>query len=265
MNLLSDTLDIWEFGRQLILSQDLDPVYCAIWRAKLPRPQLYRLLFAYWCFYHLGVSAWLSEWEGRDFWSYMYMAANNQIRPCDCLQTTFERWPRGTERRHFRGDRCTAAIDWFREQYNDPEAPAKQLGHCQFANTVMIVVRGWPMFGSWVAFKVADMLERCADVRLAFPSDIGLMYREPREGLLMVPGAASDILKAWNQVQDHFRVYTAPPARDRPCGVQEVETILCKWKSHIKGHYLLGKDTHEVRHALVGWGSTADQLARGLC
>ena len=35
--------------------------------------------------------------------------------------------------------------------------------------------------------------------------------------------------------------------------VQEVETILCKWKSHMGGHYPLGNDLHEIREGMTPW------------
>jgi hypothetical protein len=33
--------------------------------------------------------------------------------------------------------------------------------------------------------------------------------------------------------------------------VQEIETIFCKYKSYVKGHYHVGKDIHEIREALI--------------
>ena len=40
---------------------------------------------------------------------------------------------------------------------------------------------------------------------------------------------------------------------ERPVGLQEVETILCKWKSHMNGHYPLNNDIMEIRHGLKDW------------
>ena len=62
----------------------------------------------------------------------------------------------------------------------------------------------------------------------------------------------------------HWRRRKAPPFHDRPVGVQEVETIFCKWKSHVKGHYPLGKDTRELHHGLQGWGALAEKLRKVL-
>ena len=42
----------------------------------------------------------------------------------------------------------------------------------------------------------------------------------------------------------------APPEFDRLIDVQETETILCKWKSYLGGHYEIGKDTREIEERL---------------
>lgn len=42
--------------------------------------------------------------------------------------------------------------------------------------------------------------------------------------------------------------------------VQEVETVLCKWKAHRNGHYPPGKDTRELRQALRKVQSTAARI-----
>ena len=132
---------------------------------------------------------------------------------------------------------------------------------------VMGRVKHWPLFGNWIAFKVADLLERCAGVAVVFDPDLGLMYEEPAAGLRMLstsffsPGGESWSTNRWyGYLLTHFAQVKAPPALDRPCGPQEVETVLCKWKSHVAGRYWVGKDIHEVRHGLHGWGATADRL-----
>jgi hypothetical protein len=105
-------------------------------------------------------------------------------------------------------------------------------------------------------------------VPVRFDPNIGLMYKEPAEGLRLLidlpsdPNRYNSLSDAYSQLLKHFRQFKAPPASDRPCGPQEVETVLCKWKSHMNGHYHVGKDIREVRHALAGWGDTADRLLK---
>jgi hypothetical protein len=62
------------------------------------------------------------------------------------------------------------------------------------------------------------------------------------------------------ELERHFQRLPAPPSNDRPCGVQEIETVLCKFKASLGGSYWIGRDIHEVRNALKGWGPTATKM-----
>lgn len=279
-------LGIQEFGDALIRTRDLDPVYVGLVGAKLDKPQLARWLLAYWCFYHVGAASFLSEWEGGDFWHFMKAAAENQYGPADPSLHWLpnrvphvpadSRWPRAAERRHFRGEKCVQAIRWLQnESAGIPEAPVMDLTRGCPPNLsekdIMARVQLWPMFGPWIAFKAADMMERVWGLPVQFDRNLGLMYEEPRAALTMmlsnrvvdveVPGTRLDETWYYNRLLTYFSPRTAPPG-GRPCGPQEVETILCKWKSHMGGHYWVGKDVHEQRQALVGWGETAERVLR---
>jgi hypothetical protein len=255
-------MDIIPFGRALLDTRDLDPVYVAIHGAKLPEPQLCRLLLAYWCFYHL------SEQEGPNYWQAMRVAAENILSPRDAQHgLPAGRWPRGAERRHFRGDKCVRAVRYL--STHQPEIIVRNLvDTCRSDEGIMRKVQKWPMFGPWIAFKAADMLERVYGAPIKFNPKIGLMYDEPRMGLdmlLLQPGNEGRFLgrtSAYEHLLREFARRQAPPALDRPCGPQEVETILCKWKSHMGGHYWVGKDIHEVRSGLEGWGDTARAMQK---
>jgi hypothetical protein len=249
-------MDIKAFGTALVQTKDLDPVYVAIVGAKLPGPQLCRCLLAYWCFYHLGSAAWLSEQEGEDYWRWMRVAATNMLPP----PGPEERWPRMPERRHFRGVRAEESVGFLSRK--TPVERVWGLTAFKTEKEIMDKVQEWPLFGPWIAFKAADMIERCGRVPIKFSGDIGLVYDEPRSALDMLVdlggvGTPEDWYAALLQ---HFSNAPAPPLYDRDCGPQEVETILCKWKSHMRGHYPVGKDTKETRHALEGWGDTAHRM-----
>lgn len=251
---------VYDFGVELLETEDLDPVYCALYRAELPTKQLQRLLLAYFCFYHLGAAAQLSEWEGEEYWGLMENAAANEIPPNMNGDWPGSRWPRGSERRHFRGVKCVKAIRYF-AQLGDrsPELVLRNLMSMRgFAlNEVTTQVQSFPLFGPWIAFKVADILERVCEVPIKFPNDIMTFYDEPRAALDMLDIPAEH---AVGLLLDYFRQYCAPPRGDRPCNIQEVETICCKWKSFMGGHYWIGKDIHEIRRGLHGWGKTAKLL-----
>jgi hypothetical protein len=250
------------FGEALIETEDLDPVYCALVRVGLvqPRRQLERLLLAYFCFYHLGAAAYISEFEGPEFWTVMTTAAENQIPPaCVFGGPSFDRWPRGAERRHFRGAKCVEAVSRLAEY--PPEYFVQSLvgaiGGGTSLETVMVWVQQRPLFGPWIAFKVADVLERVFKAPIIFPKDLTLMYKEPRAALDLLDIPAEE---ANAKLLKHFGRIKAPPRYERGCNIQEVETICCKWKSSLGGHYPIGKDIHELRKGLVGWGKTAERL-----
>jgi hypothetical protein len=260
-------LGIQEFGDALIRTRDLDPVYCGLVGARLPRDQLARWLLAYWCFYHVGSASRLSEHQGDEFWKWMNIAACNlsESGPKSWGEGPDERWPRAAERRHFRGQKCVDAVEWLSKAERQPEGFVRFLETGQTDKQVMAIVQSYPMFGPWIAFKAADMMERVWGAKIKFDPNLGLMYAEPR--------AALDVLieqnPTWSEptpknVYERLLVYfgsrRAPPTGDRPCGPQEVETALCKWKSHAHGGYWIGKDIHEQRVALAGWGETANKM-----
>lgn len=92
------------------------------------------------------------------------------------------------------------------------------------------------------------------------------MFSEPRKSALMVARqrlglAENATFKDENAVikgvvehlTAHFHDTTAPPRHERAIDLQEVETILCKWKSHMNGHYPVGKDIVEISQGLQPW------------
>lgn len=276
---------IEDFGAALLKSGDLDPVYTTISRAALDEETLHRLSLAYWCLYHLGAAAKLAEIkQPKKFWGTLMEAAVNEGLA----------WPRGSERRHFRAANATNAVGCLVQRYKTPRmAVLGMLGQNEGAlgkgmtfATVSRAVQTHVGFGPWIAFKIADMSERV----LGWPTDftgceLGV-YKDPRQGAALAwyerakaPGTAGDAYKdkPWEypitdkELSDiiahyvrHFSRFKAPPHADRKVNVQEVETIFCKYKSHRKGHYPLGKDTREISHGLDGWGDLAQQLKTGL-
>lgn len=287
------TLSITEFGDALLRTGDLDPVYVAVASAGLDRATLARLCIAYWCFYHLGVAAKLAEIENpKKFWRTMTDAAAN----AGYLPTGAKPWPRGAERRHFRGPQATMAVDELVSRYGRNKYMEDTLAQFVGAGgeepmsfkTVSAAVKTHRGFGDWIAFKIADMSERVLGYPVDF-SDCTLgIYKDPRQGAAVgyLAMARADYLskdgtplKPWDYpinddelratVEHYVKLWRkkqakALPDRKRLVNVQEIETIFCKYKSHLKGHYPVGKDTTEIRHGLDGWGDLAAQLQKGL-
>lgn len=255
----------------MLRTEDLDPVYCALQRVELKPVLKHRLCLAYWCFYHLGVAAYICEQttSTQDFWSLMLRAARNQ--PEDCVGLPAPRWPRGTERRHFRGQQAVRAVEHLHARRLAPEVLVAHWFVKPEFTAVAKAVQQQRGFGPWIAFKVADMGERVLGYPVQFQAAHLGIYRDPRQGAALIVHddwrqavTDAELVEVIEYLVSHWRDTAAPPARDRAVNVQEAETILCKYKSHVKGHYPLGKDTREVRHGLHGWGALADRLAAAL-
>jgi Alpha-glutamyl/putrescinyl thymine pyrophosphorylase clade 2 len=265
-----EKLSPFEFGNQLLITEDLDPVYVILYNANLNQAQLRRWCVAYWCSYHAGVSSWISEHQNDKFWSAMEIWGQNTVS--SPIQT---RWPRGRERRYFRGIQARNAIDRLQAKFPHPESLIEWI-YCDSTNKTYTElskrIQCLPMFGPWISFKVADMLERVFSLKVDFSDTAIYMYEEPYKAALLIYKLSGDNpnkteedqVKAVAQLlENRFNHYQAPPGYNRPVGPQEIETILCKWKSHYNGHYPIGLDTQELHHALREWqqvSTTAQHL-----
>jgi amino acid-DNA transferase-like protein len=274
-------LDIHAFGAHLLQSQDLDPVYVVLnsdvigWNVETKA----RWCLAYWCLYNCGVACYIAE-EPDEFWERLYEAALN-TSPAP----TGGRWPRGKERRHWRAAQAIQSWEHLHNRYaRAPEnfvgfvgsnpPPGVQIGVLGSFDspalpftTVADRVQEHRGFGPWMAFKVADMLEQVWNVPVNFDNAAVFMFKDPKEAALRfwrrvnkLPDNArpkneeSVIGMVVDHLQDAFRKegFVSPNGKRR-IGLQEVETILCKWKSHDKGHYPLNNDIHELVEGLKPW------------
>lgn len=261
-----EKLTIEEFGGHLLNTNDLDPIYLALYDMRSlgywEKGQLARWLVAYWCFYHAGLASYLCEFKGQSFWQMMQVAAiNEQPTPLD------GRWPRGSERRHFRGKAGITAVRELSERYREPEKMLYFIGTGE--NDYKSVAKRVKMhrgFGPWMAFKVCDMLDRVLQWQVNFDQAAVFMFDDPVKAAIMLwrqKGGYYETVhpkdkgRVINEVVEYlinyFKDRQAPPAWDRPIGLQEVETILCKWKSHMNGHYPLNNDIDEIMEGLTPW------------
>jgi hypothetical protein len=268
-----ERLPIEEFGRRLITTGDLDPVYIMLSKMDwLDEGQLRRWLLAYWLCYHCGAASYLSELEGHKFWSELKVAAEN-VDP----SPIGGRWPRASERRYWRGEAALKSVAHLTGLYEKPE---------DFVGSIQVqadmatggmpyerlaeLVKKHHLFGDWITFKIADMMERVVGMPVDFNQALVFMFKDPRQAALklfrekqQLPDSAKIKDEEWaiGLVVDHltqeFSDLKAPPNEDRPIGLQEVETVLCKWKSHMNGHYRPGKDTHEIGLGLEEWSEVS--------
>lgn len=295
-------LSIEDFGAALHAERDLDPVYDALVALDLEPAQRDRFLLAYWVFYHVGVASYLADAPTVPaFWSRFQVAARNA--PEDAAPVGDGRWPRGRERRHMRGAnamKCFTAL-WGRFK-NDPSgfiasAIEKDFDGPWPCRLIVERVRDHVGFGPWIAFKVADMLERVVGLNVSFEHAEVFVFDQPKEAALLLwkeryfaanPTIAKaeplsapigegeirvrpkDEAKALRDVVDYLKeafakLGNAPPTgaqRTRPYGLQEIETVLCKWKSHLNGHYPVGLDRREIHEAAIQWAGVSPTALR---
>jgi hypothetical protein len=253
-------VSVLDFGRGLLSTGDLDPVYLMHQRAALSLEMRRRWSFGYWLFYHAGVASRLAEADS--FWTVAQQAQD-------------EKWPRGTERRYFRGGQSQTALTELSRLYPDParavEWVAGPPGEPQTYYTVSKRAKTWRSFGEWIGFKVADMVDAVLETPVDF--SVGdpehMFFDAPRKGAAIVvaehglPGNTTNSHRAVTFLREHLGHHPAPHAPHRTVQVQEYETILCKYKSHLNGHYPLGHDTKHLKAALSNWGPLATEL--GTC
>ncbi|MCK5639904.1 MAG: hypothetical protein KAJ19_03875 [Gammaproteobacteria bacterium] len=277
-----ERLEIEEFGRHLITTGDLDPVYIALPKAIPDVKQMQRWLIAYWCLYHCGTASYLSEFEGREFWHSLVEAAKN-----DKPAPTGGRWTRGSERRHWRGKQAIDSALSLMERHFKPEDMVDYIMHSTPDTSLRTPyteiaerTKEHRAFGPWISFKVADMAERILKVPVDFSEAEIFMFKDPVKAALMLwrkrhnlpdnaepKNQAEVIHKVVVHLTETFSDLTAPPLGDRPVGLQEVETCLCKWKSHMNGHYPLFNDIDEINEGLSEWAGvskTAQEMLKAM-
>lgn len=270
-----EKLDIIPFGKHLLETGDLDPIYY-IGKLELDTRQLKRWLVAYWCFYSAGLASYASESTDAEFWAVLDMAARN-VAPAP----HGGRWERGHERRHCRGAQGIKCVQELAKKYM--ASPETMVSACAFheleepltCGMVMESAQSHYLFGPWIGFKVADMLERVLQIPVSFAESEVFMFDQPKEAALLLwrrmfkqPESAQprDLKAVLQGIVAHlgkaFEGIQAPPHRDRAVNLQEIETILCKWKSHLNGHYPLLNDTREITANLELWKSHSNVARR---
>lgn len=254
---MTSTQDPLAWGRRLIETNDHDPLYVGLVNWNVRGSRIRRYLLAYWCCYSVGASWYISQQSGSRFWDLLETAAiNEHPTPIN------SRWPRAHERRHWRGQKCVESVWALRSTYKHPEEAVLDIEHhARSLKDVEGIVTGWPQFGPWIAFKAADMLERVLGSRIAFPDELLSMYKDPREGAEMAaPIMGLNPSEVLVEMLDDYQDLIAPGYPGRSVNVQEIETVLCKFKSALNGRYWIGLDTRDHRLELEQWG--ADDLLK---
>lgn len=245
------------FGRHLIRSMDIDPVYPVLVKLhdQMDTEESYwhSLLYVGW--YHLPVahSAWLRWPRPRDKRMYTNRKWMEQA----------SKWPTGIERRSNRGGKVFQHLEafckatdhvsleqWFRTGMVKAPTLAKRHQNWRVLNERLQAIWG---NGRWAAYKHCEILRRVHGLPVEAP-DMGHRHSSgPREGLETLYGPLEGQGEAVIAVLDargrdlQKRLKEAGLRAD----IEELETILCNWKSLLKGKYYVGHDIDEMQEQLV--------------
>lgn len=232
-----------DFMRVDIATGDSDPIYWAVARARLKWGDEWaaRFCVAMLCYYHSGVAVRAAEHEGPDFWKH--------------LKEIYTTAPRGSERRHFRGDAGFDALERYQAFAPRPEFFFNQLGLssvCDYAHVRSQCEKYLPQCGPYFILKICDFMDRCLGIEIFDWK--GLERNLPTEpqrafGLLETGGSFNQLVEQMRAAQ-----ILAAPDFTRLVGPAEVETSLCGWKTtKFKGNWF-GRDIAEKRAQLIEFG-----------
>lgn len=250
-----EKLSIYEFGRRLIESCDLDPVYCLLWHSGFDKWTMQKWLLAYFCFYHVGTASWITETDTEaEYWGRMETAVGSKD------------YPRSPERRHYRGDNAKKSVAWLKQR-GVGGLMGPLLCRAWTVEQLIKYVKEWEQFGPWIAFKVADMIERLGLASVKFDAAAMLLFDSPKEGAYRMRSTYNPAFKfpvedrtvidwAIEGILLKLQDLKAPPRYERYINEQEAETVLCKWNSYMSGHYELGEDIASCRRGLLRFART---------
>jgi Alpha-glutamyl/putrescinyl thymine pyrophosphorylase clade 2 len=265
-------LRIEPFGRTLLTSGDLDPVYLALNRSGFSYAQTARWLTAYAAFYHCGAACYLSEIEGLAFWDEMDVAAANLTK-----DPTGQRWPRGRERRHMRGHSAIVAMLEWRQRYGaEPEAMFTYIAGAA-PDFLAVYERALEhrSVGDWLGFKIVDLVDACLHGAIDQSDVTPFLYASPVKGLLLAYSREyhqhrpetwrwSAVMWMLETLRAAYTDLRVPHHPARPIDLFCLETIACKYGAHQSGHYPLYTDLTEIGEGLAPWAIISPAARRFL-
>lgn len=258
---MATKLSIVEFGKQLIDTGDLDPVYIAIHKSGLSSGDKVEFVLSWLMYYHCGLACWTLA-QSRPVLDTLMLIAKASSG-----------FPRGSQRVHHRGQ---VAVDSANDLLQSIKVARSflpwtlqegQTGRAVFYRICELV--GW---GPCMAWRVPDLWERLGLANtLLTDGDTDLFFSNPRRGAILCCeeyglDTSNPCLSAHKYLMEHLGHLLAPPRYERTIGVQETETVFCKWKSHMVGRYKVGRDTARARQQFLRYGRQrlSQLLVKGL-
>lgn len=256
-----------EFAEAELLLKDQDPVYHCIYHSDMKGRTLEHWLLAYWAYNSMVSASRILSAGPKRFWQTMKDAV---------LDKTY---PRGDYRRQFWKDQAMATILYLEERGVD--GIFSDLASCDGKSALSLfeVIKTWQGFGQTCAFKTLDMAQFMGYSNIVFdPKDSeAFLSPAPSEGALAFAAAnplayqtstmySPALTKKKWAVTTLIKVlknYKAPPRFSEPIGFQDVETVFCNWKKHLKGKYSVGIGLYALKKELLERGDLTRSLYNG--
>ncbi len=242
-----------EFSREHLASGDIDPVYPVLKHLVRDdgREAAHSRVFAYLAWYSLASSE-AALAHGLRGWPWKDLPTAEPI---------WARYPTGTERRALRGGKnimkhleaLTATVtthgsweDWLARGLTGSQLVS-------WERMRLVTSEPWGN-GRWASYKTCEILWKV----LGYPleaTDMGNEFSSgPREGLAIVLGSAPrgnspDVIRELDRLAEDLRERLEDDL-GHPLGIEELETLLCDWKSTVQGNYYVGRDTDEMLEGL---------------
>jgi hypothetical protein len=253
-----DSTKNWRtFADIMFGTEDADPGYMLLARAKMPHDQKLRYVLAWCAFYNPGLAAKACDYKGADFYAYL-----NKVYPTA---------KRASERRHFRGAAGLKALAQWQDLYPKPE---KMVEAC-FADSYMGVrknMQHMAQMGDYFYWKLADIQDTVFGMPVDFTGCEQYMPKVPKQGAEIIDemesyGLDFDLEDVMETITHHVSKMKHPFAPHRPLALQEAETVCCVFKQHVVGDYKFGFRSAKAATRLQGMLSetkTAKVLLDGL-
>lgn len=236
------TRKIREFARITVETGDLDPMYVLIDNMYNENGRWWTSNFVlhFFLFYDAGEAAVAAKEcdKGVGFWKY--------------VTDNYCGFRRGTERRHFRGDKGLVAIDKL-SKLGDPIDVLNALYRSDYSSLVKNLdnFKGCQI-GNYFAWKLMDLFDRGLGrpVSLSLNEAVKYMPDEPLQCAVDVWGG-QHVRNTVIEVLDMIKDLRAPGTPDRFCSYSEVETVLCMIKGYFKTRsHTIGDDIDEKHEQL---------------
>ncbi len=249
----STTVSTWQkFAEVTILTNDLDPSYEFLYKARSLKGEEWseRFIVHYLCFYDLGGAVACADKTTADtFWPYMFEG--------------YSSFPRGTERRHTRGDGGLRFLQNL-SLHGSPHSIWTTMWAPTYTELVKVFKDKFAGcgFGPYFIWKVLDFQERVwgRPISLSLAEAVKHCPDEPRKcAAILWPHLP--FVEALEKVTYYIHRMPAPPSFNRPCSYQEAETVLCMLKGYfITKTHTIGDDIDSKYLQLHRWPELQELL-----